>query len=212
VLSSTFAIARYPGWSSSEFASKFSATICGVMCGAFAKFTNVEMSTRTAPRGRNLRKYGAGWRCSNKIASNSASTMHQQCTRRNCALLQSQADATRGRLPSSRVPSRCSQAVCRHKRAHCKLENRQMAEQTGASGPLGGATTAQGADRVPSLAPPAPAALAGRCRRKNRTIDERHAPMDAYAKTTSLDSKLGATITERRFLKSCPKAPHPGEL
>jgi hypothetical protein len=36
--------------------------------------------------------------------------------------------------------------------------------------------------------------------------------MDAYAKTTSFDSKLGATITETRFLKSCSKAscPHPG--
>jgi hypothetical protein len=53
--------ARYPGWSSSEFGSNFSATICGVMCGAFANFTNVETPTRNAPRGRNLRKYGAGW-------------------------------------------------------------------------------------------------------------------------------------------------------
>jgi hypothetical protein len=35
--------------------------------------------------------------------------------------------------------------------------------------------------------------------------------MDAYAKTTSFDSKLGATIAERRFLKSCSKGscPHP---
>jgi hypothetical protein len=71
-----------------------------------------------------------------------------------------------------------------------------MAEQTGASGPLGGATTALGVDRAPSSAPPAPAVLAGRRRKKNRTKDERHAPMDAYAKTTSFDSKLGATITE----------------
>jgi hypothetical protein len=128
--------------------------------------------------------------------------MHQ----RNCALLQSQAAATRRLLPSRRVLSRCSQAVCRHKRAHCKVENRQMAEQTGASGPLGRATTAQGADRALSSAPPAPPALAGRRCRNKRTIDERHAPMDAYAKTTSFDSKLGATITERRFLKSCSKA------
>jgi hypothetical protein len=87
-----------------------------------------------------------------------------------------------------------------------------MAEQTGASGPLGGATTAQGADRAPSSAPPAPAALAGRRCRNNRTIEERHAPMNAYAKSTSFDSKLGATTTERRFLKSCSEAscPHPG--
>jgi hypothetical protein len=129
-----------------------------------------------------------------------------QCTRHNCALVQSQVDATRRLLPSRRVPSRCSEAVCCHKRAHFKLENRQMVEQTGASGPLGGATNAQGADRAPSSAPPAPAALSGRRRRNNRTIDERHAPMDAYAKSTSFDSKLGATITERRFLKSCSKA------
>jgi hypothetical protein len=33
--------------------------------------------------------------------------------------------------------------------------------------------------------------------------------MDAYAKTTSFDSKLGATITERRFLKSCSTASCP---
>jgi hypothetical protein len=99
--------------------------------------------------------------------------MHQ----RTCALLQSQAGATRRLLPSRRVLSRCSQAVCRHERAHCKLENKQMADQTGASGPLGGATTAQGADREPSSAP---AALAGRgIRGKNRTIDERYEPMDA---------------------------------
>jgi hypothetical protein len=84
-----------------------------------------------------------------------------------------------------------------------------MAEQTSDSGPLGGATAAQGADRAPSSAPPAPAALAGRRCRNNRIIDERHAPMDAYAKTTSFYSKLGATITERRFLKSCTEASCP---
>jgi hypothetical protein len=97
----------------------------------------------------------------------------------------------------------------RHKRAHYKLENKQMVEQTGASGPLGGATTAQGADREPSSAPAALAGL-GNCG-KNRTIDERHDPMDAYAKTMSFYSELGATMTERRFLKSCSKAscPHP---
>jgi hypothetical protein len=136
--------------------------------------------------------------------------MPQQCTKRNCALLQSQVDTTRRLLPSGRVPSRCSQAVCRRKRAHCKLESKQMANQTGASGPLGGATTAQGADREPSSAP---AALAGRgIRGKNRTIDERYDPMDACAKTTSCDFELGATMTERRFLKSCSKisCPHPG--
>jgi hypothetical protein len=49
---------RYTRWSSSKFAGNFSATICGVICGAFADFTNVEMPTRDAPRGRNLRKYG----------------------------------------------------------------------------------------------------------------------------------------------------------
>jgi hypothetical protein len=136
--------------------------------------------------------------------------MHQQCTKRNCALLQWQVDATRRFLPSRRVPLPCSQAVCRHKRAHCKLENRQMAKQTGASGPRGGATTEQGADRQPSSAP---AALAGRGNRgKNRTIVERHVPMDAYAKTTSCDSELGASMTERRLLKGCSKASclHPG--
>jgi hypothetical protein len=134
--------------------------------------------------------------------------MHQ----RNCALLQSQVGATRRLLPSRRVLSRCYPAVCRHKRAHCKLENRQMAEQTGANGPLGGAATAQGADRAQSSAPAAPAALAGRRCSNNGTIDERHAPMDAYAKTSSFDSKLGATFTERRFLKCCSEAscPHPG--
>jgi hypothetical protein len=65
---------------------------------------------------------------------------------------------------------------------------------------------------APSSAPPPPPALAGRRCGNNRTIDERHAPMDAYGKTTSFDSKLGATITETRFLKSCSKAscPHPG--
>jgi hypothetical protein len=136
--------------------------------------------------------------------------MHQQCTKRNCALLQSQVDATRRLLPSCRVPSRCSQAFCRRKRAHCMLEKKQMVDQTGASGPLGGATTAQGADREPSSAP---AALAGRgIRGKIRTIDERYDPMDAYAKTTSCDFELGATMMERKFLKSCSKTscPHPG--
>jgi hypothetical protein len=36
--------------------------------------------------------------------------------------------------------------------------------------------------------------------------------MDAYAKSRPFDSKLGAIITERRFLKSCLKAscPHSG--
>jgi hypothetical protein len=57
---------------------------------------------------------------------------------------------------------------------------RQMAEQTGASEPLGGATTAQGAHKVPS-----PAALAGRRKDgKNWTIDIKYAPMDAYAKSS----------------------------
>jgi hypothetical protein len=135
--------------------------------------------------------------------------MHQQGTRRNCALLQNQVDASRRFLPSRRVPSCCSLAVCRRKRAHCTLENRHMAEQTGASGPLAGATTAQGADRAPLSAP---AALAGRRRATNRAVDERHAPIDAYAKTTFFDSKLGATISERRFLKIRSKAfcPHSG--
>jgi hypothetical protein len=37
-------------------------------------------------------------------------------------------------------------------------------------------------------------------------------PDGRYAKSTSFDSKLGATTTERRFLKSCSEAscPHPG--
>jgi hypothetical protein len=141
--------------------------------------------------------------------------MHQQCTSvivPCCKVKQPLFVDFSRHVASFRVLSRCSQAVCRYKRAHCKVENRQMAEQTGASGPLGRATTAQGADRAPSSAPPAPPALAGRRCSNKRTIDERHAPMDAYAKTTSFDSKLGATITERRFLKSCSKAscPRPG--
>jgi hypothetical protein len=41
-------------WSSSKFAGNFSGTIRGVICGAFANFTNVEMLTRYALRGRNL--------------------------------------------------------------------------------------------------------------------------------------------------------------
>jgi hypothetical protein len=47
-----------PRWSSSKFATNFSATICGAICGPFANCTNVELPTRYAPRGRNLRKYG----------------------------------------------------------------------------------------------------------------------------------------------------------
>jgi hypothetical protein len=50
-------------------------------------------------------------------------------------------------------------AVCRHKRAQFKLPDRQIAKQTGAIHPLGGATTAQGANKEPS---PTPADLAGR--------------------------------------------------
>jgi hypothetical protein len=47
---------------------------------------------------------------------------------------------------------------------------RQMAEQTGASEPLDGATTAQGADKDPSSKP---AALTGRRKGgKNWTVDE----------------------------------------
>jgi hypothetical protein len=37
----------------------FSSAICGAICSAFANVTNVELPTRYAPRGRNLRKYGA---------------------------------------------------------------------------------------------------------------------------------------------------------
>jgi hypothetical protein len=145
---------------------------------------------------------------SEQDSSQQCITTHQQCTKRICALLQSQVDATRRlsrRVASLRVALKPFAAA----RAHCKLENKKMAEQTGASGPLGGATTAQGADRELSSAP---AALAGRRRWKNRAIDERHAPMDAYAKTASFDSTLGATNTGRRFLKSCSKGscPHRG--
>jgi hypothetical protein len=57
-----------------------------------------------------------------------------------------------------------------------------MAEQTGASEPLGGATTAQDADKEPW---PTPAALAGRRKGgKNWTIDDQYALMDAYSNTT----------------------------
>jgi hypothetical protein len=55
---------RYPRWSSSKFAGNFSATICGVICGAFANFTKLNcpldvphvagICENTAPR----------WRCS----------------------------------------------------------------------------------------------------------------------------------------------------
>jgi hypothetical protein len=54
-LSSTFAIAL-SAVEQSKFASNSSATICGVNCGAFANFTNVEMPIRCAPGG-NLRKF-----------------------------------------------------------------------------------------------------------------------------------------------------------
>jgi hypothetical protein len=50
---------RYPRWSSSKFAGNFGSAICGAICSAFANVTNVELPTRYAPRGRNLRKYGA---------------------------------------------------------------------------------------------------------------------------------------------------------
>jgi hypothetical protein len=74
------------------------------------------------------------------------------------------------------------QAVCRHKRAHCKLLNRQIEDHTAARKPLGGATFTQGANKEPS---PTPAAHAGRrIGGKDKTIDEKYALMDAYAKTT----------------------------
>jgi hypothetical protein len=58
-----------------------------------------------------------------------------------------------------------------------------MGEQTGASGLLGCAISAQGSNKEPS---PTPAALSGRRKHgKKRTIDEYYAPMNAYVKTTS---------------------------
>jgi hypothetical protein len=91
--------------------------------------------------------------------------MQQQCTRRDCALLQREMEGTR-RL----VTSHGFQAICRHKRAQFKLKNRQIAKQGGSSEPLSGATTAQGANKEPS---PTPAAFAGRRQGgKNWTIDK----------------------------------------
>jgi hypothetical protein len=85
--------------------------------------------------------------------------------RRDCALLQREVEGTR-RL----VTSHGFQAVCRRKRVQVKRPNRQIAKQTGASEPLGGATTAQGANKEPSWTL---AALSGRRKGgKNWTIDE----------------------------------------
>jgi hypothetical protein len=71
-----------------------------------------------------------------------------------------------------------------------------MAEQAGASEPLGGATTAQGADKEPS---PTLAALASRRERgKKCSIDEECALMGVYDKKT-FDSERGATITVEVF-------------
>jgi hypothetical protein len=66
---------RYPRWSSSKFAGNFSTTICGVICGAFANYTNVKMPTRNAARGRNLRSTAPRWRCSNAVTKTHASLL-----------------------------------------------------------------------------------------------------------------------------------------
>jgi hypothetical protein len=122
--------------------------------------------------------------------------MHQQCTRRDCALLQRRVQATSRLVASRHVTSHRSHAVVHHTRTHCKRETRKMAEQTGASEPLGDATTAHSADKEPS---PTPVALAGRRKRgKNWSIDEQYALMDAYAKTT-FDSERGANMTADKF-------------
>jgi hypothetical protein len=102
---------------------------------------------------------------SSKIGVQQCKNNVQQCTRRDCALKQREIEGTR-RL----VTSHGFQAVCRHTHAQFKLLNRQIAKQTGASEPLGGATTAQGANKEPS---PTPAALAERRRGgKNWTKDK----------------------------------------
>jgi hypothetical protein len=89
-----------------------------------------------------------------------------------------------------------SHAVVHHTRTHCKRETRKMAEQTGASEPLGDATTGHSVDKEPS---PTPVALAGRGKRgKNWSIDEQYALMDAYEKTT-FDSERGANMTAHKY-------------